>query len=86
MLSFILTADNYPVLLDFPLQNSLYYAVFFVATSLVGLFVFSSLVIASFEEEYSKLHARSVQAYKCVLCCDVMLYSYEKSLYCGNKG
>jgi hypothetical protein len=64
MLSFTLTVDNYPDMVDFPYQSSLLYGIFFCSTALLGLFVFSSLTIASFQNEYSSLFAKATQVEK----------------------
>jgi hypothetical protein len=66
MFSFLLTADNYPDMLDYPMSESLYYGAFFILASLLGLFIFSSLVISSFEKEYNSLFAHASQKDKCV--------------------
>ena len=58
MTSFVLSADNYPAMLDVPISESLSYGVFFIITAVLGLFIFTALMISSFEKEFTHVFAQ----------------------------
>ena len=66
MISFVLTADNYPDMLDVPISESVAYSVFFIVTAVLGLFIFTALVISSFEKEFTNQFAQVTKQHKCV--------------------
>jgi hypothetical protein len=66
MISFFLTADNYPAMLDVPISESVAYSVFFIVAAVLGLFIFTALVISSFEKEFTNQFAQVSRKNKCV--------------------